>query len=66
MTMIDKQTREERRRQQREGVAGLEASGALDDLYAKIDAGQVQLGGKVNRPGFSGGRVLPASADAGR
>ena len=32
MTMIDRQTREERRREQREGVEALEASGALDDL----------------------------------
>lgn len=46
MTMIDKQTREERRREQREGVEALEASGALDDLYAMIDAGQVRLDGK--------------------
>lgn len=46
MTMIDKQAREERRREQREGVKALEASGALDDLYALIDAGEVQLDGK--------------------
>ena len=46
MTMIDKQTRDERRRAQREGVEALEASGALDDLYAKIDAGEVKLEGK--------------------
>ena len=46
MTMIDKQEREERRRAQREGVEALEASGALDDLYAKIDAGEVQLEGR--------------------
>ena len=31
---------------QREGVQALEASGALDDLYAKIDAGEVRLEGK--------------------
>lgn len=43
MTMIDKQ---ERRRVQREGVEALEASGALDELYAMIDSGQVRLGGK--------------------
>jgi hypothetical protein len=41
MTMIDEQEREQRRREQREGVAALESSGVLDDLYAKIDAGQV-------------------------
>ena len=46
MTMIDKQGREERRRAQQAGVEALEASGALDELYAQIDAGQVQLDGK--------------------
>ena len=46
MTMIDKQDREDRRRAQAEGVAALEASGALDDLYARIDAGDVQLEGR--------------------
>ena len=46
MTMVDKQTREERRREQREGVEALEASGALDGLYAMIDAGEVRLEGK--------------------
>ncbi|MDR1213278.1 MAG: IS256 family transposase [Propionibacteriaceae bacterium] len=46
MTMIDKRTREERRREQREGVEALEASGALDGLYAMIDAGEVRLEGK--------------------
>ncbi|MDN6566282.1 MAG: hypothetical protein L0K65_04430 [Actinomyces sp.] len=46
MTMIDRQTREERRREQREGVEALEAPGALDDLYAMIDAGQVRPDGK--------------------
>lgn len=46
MTMIDKQAREERRRAQREGVEALEASGALDELYAMIDSGQVRLDGK--------------------
>ena len=46
MTVIDKLDREERRRAQRDGVAALEASGALDDLYARIDAGEVQLEGR--------------------
>ncbi len=46
MTMIDKQAREERGSAQREGVQTLEAPGALDDPYAKIDAGEVQLDGK--------------------
>lgn len=46
MTVIDKLDREDRRRAQREGVAALEATGALDDLYARIDAGEVQLEGR--------------------
>lgn len=46
MTMLDKQAREERRRAQREGVEALEASGALEDVYAMIDAGRVRLDGK--------------------
>lgn len=46
MTMMDRQDREDRRRAQRDGVAALEATGALDDLYARIDAGDVQLDGK--------------------
>ena len=46
MSMIDKQSREDRRRAQREGVEALEASGALDDLYARIDAGEVRFEGK--------------------
>lgn len=46
MTMIDKQEREGRRLLQREGVEALEASGALADLYAKIDAGTVRLEGR--------------------
>ena len=44
--MIDKQFREDRRRAQREGVEALEASGALDDLYARIDAGEVRFDGR--------------------
>ena len=46
MSMIDKQSRDERRRAQREGVEALEASGALDDLYARIDAGEVRFDGR--------------------
>lgn len=42
---IDKVTREERRRSQAEGAARLIESGMLDDLFAKIDAGEVQLDG---------------------
>ena len=46
MSMVDKEARQERRRAQEEGVEALESSGLLDDLYAKIDAGQVQLEGR--------------------
>jgi transposase-like protein len=46
MSVIDKQDRAERRAAQREGVAALEASGALDELYAQIDAGEMQFDGK--------------------
>jgi transposase-like protein len=46
MTMIGKQERQERRQAQAVGVAALDASGVLDDLYAKIDAGEVRLEGR--------------------
>lgn len=46
MPVIDKQDRELRRREQRDGVKALEATGALDELYAQIDAGRVQFDGK--------------------
>lgn len=46
MTVRDKLDREDRRRAQREGVAALEASGALDDLSARIDSDEVQLEGR--------------------
>lgn len=42
---IDKAMREARRREQAEGAQRLIESGALDDLFAKIDAGEVQLDG---------------------
>ncbi|WP_426516393.1 IS256 family transposase [Diaminobutyricibacter sp. McL0618] len=45
MSMVDKQEREQRRRAQRAGVEALEASGALDEIYALIDAGQLKLDG---------------------
>jgi transposase-like protein len=45
VSMIDRDAREERRRLQREGVERLRASGALDELFAQIDAGEVELGG---------------------
>lgn len=43
--VIDKVSREERRKSQSEGAARLIESGMLDDLFAKIDAGEVQLDG---------------------
>jgi|TARA_R110002012_G_C11617140_1_gene608617 transposase-like protein len=46
MTMIDKEARAERRRRQEEGSRRLRESGVLDDLFAKIDAGEVQLDGR--------------------
>lgn len=46
MTMIDKEARAERRRRQEEGARRLRESGVLDDLFAKIDAGEVQLDGR--------------------
>jgi Transposase and inactivated derivatives len=45
MSMVDKQEREQRRRAQRAGVEALEASGALDEIYALIDAGKLKLDG---------------------
>ncbi len=45
MTMTSRQDREDRRRAQAEGVKALEAAGVLDELYAQIDAGQIQLEG---------------------
>jgi len=45
VSMVDSEAREERRRLQREGVERLKASGALDELFAQIDAGDVELGG---------------------
>ena len=45
MSMVDNEAREERRRLQRQGVERLKASGALDELFAQIDAGEVELGG---------------------
>ena len=42
---IDKASREVRRKSQAEGAQRLIESGMLDDLFAKIDAGEVQLDG---------------------
>lgn len=46
MTMIDKEAREERRRLQREGAERLKASGVMDELFAKIDTGEIELDGR--------------------
>lgn len=46
MTMIDKEERAARRREQAEGARRLRESGVLDELFAKIDSGEVQLDGK--------------------
>ncbi|WP_291050500.1 IS256 family transposase [Herbiconiux sp.] len=43
--MMDRDAREERRRVQAEGARRLTESGVLDDLFDKIDAGEVELGG---------------------
>lgn len=42
---IDKAAREERRKAQAEGAQRLISSGVMDDLFAKIDAGEIELDG---------------------
>lgn len=42
---ISKEERDERRRRQRDGARKLTESGLLDELFEKIDAGEVQLDG---------------------
>jgi len=42
---VGKEERAERRRRQREGARRLEESGLLDELFEKIDAGEVEFGG---------------------
>lgn len=42
---IDKQAREERRKAQEERAQRLEDAGVFDDLFARIDAGEIQLDG---------------------
>lgn len=42
---VDKEAREERREAQREAARRLERSGVLDDLYERIDAGQIEFDG---------------------
>jgi transposase-like protein len=45
MTVIDPEARAQRRREMQAATDKLKASGALDELFAKIDAGEVQLEG---------------------
>ena len=45
MTVTDAESRDERRRAAREATERLKASGALDELFARIDAGEVELEG---------------------
>lgn len=45
MTVIDPEARERRRREMKIATDKLKASGALDELFAKIDAGEVELDG---------------------
>ena len=43
--VIDKAAREVRRKEQSEGAARLIESGVMDDLFARIDAGEIELEG---------------------
>lgn len=45
VTVTDEESRDDRRRAAREATERLKASGALDELFARIDAGEVELGG---------------------
>jgi putative transposase len=45
MTVIDPEARERRREEMKIATDKLKASGALDELFAKIDAGEVELDG---------------------
>lgn len=45
MTVIDPEARERRRQEMKIATDKLKASGALDELFAKIDAGEVELDG---------------------
>jgi putative transposase len=45
MTVTDAESRDERRWAAREATERLKASGALDELFARIDAGEVELEG---------------------
>jgi putative transposase len=46
MTVIDPEAREQRRREMTAATEKLRASGALDELFARIDAGEIELGGQ--------------------
>lgn len=46
MTVMDAESRDERRRAAREAAQRLTASGALDELFERIDAGEVELDGR--------------------
>jgi transposase-like protein len=46
MTVIDPEARTQRRRETTAATDKLKASGALDELFAKIDAGEVELEGR--------------------
>lgn len=45
MSVIDPEARERRREEMKNATEKLKASGALDELFAKIDAGEVKLDG---------------------
>ena len=45
MTVIDPEARAQRRREMRAATDNLKASGALDELFAKIDSGEIELTG---------------------
>jgi putative transposase len=46
MTVIDREAREQRRREMTAATEKLKASGALDELFARIDAGEIELDGQ--------------------
>jgi putative transposase len=45
VTVTDEESRDDRRRASREATERLKASVASDELFARIDAGEVELGG---------------------
>ena len=46
MTVIDRESREQRRREMTAATEKLKASGALDELFDRIDAGEIELDGR--------------------